>query len=30
MLPLRCTNEQDFIAMMKVALSCECEGFAEF
>ena len=30
MLPLRCTNEQDFVAMMKVALSCECEGFAEF
>ena len=30
MLPLKCVNEQDFIAMMKVAVNCECEGFAEF
>ena len=30
MLRLKCTNEQDFVAMMKVTLNCECEGFAEF
>ena len=30
MLPLRCAHEKDFVAMMKVALNCECQGFAEF
>ena len=30
MLPLKCTTEQDFIAMMKVALNCKCQGFAKF
>ena len=30
MLPLKCANEQDFAAMIKVALNCECEGFTEF
>ena len=28
-LPLKCANEHDFIAMMKVALNCKCEGFPE-
>ena len=30
MLPLKYANEQDFVAMMKVAVNCECEEFAEF
>ena len=29
-LPLKCANEQDFVAMMKFALTCECQEFAEF
>ena len=30
MLPFKCANEQNFVAMIKVAHNCECEGFAEF
>ena len=29
-LPLKCANKQDFVAMMKVALNCECKGLAKF
>ena len=30
MLPLKCANEDNFAAMKKVALNCECEEIAEF
>ena len=30
MLPLKCANEDNFAAMKKAALNCECEEIAEF